>query len=280
MKRKRPTKAAKAASKGKAAELASLPPPSQAQLERAYRSGYIDGIAFAKAKRASKQFNASRTGLDAARVALMEEEAGVDIAADIAEKAFPSPKKNTAKNRNLDLARFRLSQGLEDLGWWLVEAIPCKGGKKARWKKILPIAPQGKPGFFTPQHRYTLTPGGKRQREKSPIRQTISKTASKKLLCHLRTKLDKAQADGDERISPLLKLMEEEEAQAAIVHFLTLFHQRCSGTRREVLERRQRLAEADAHGIERPRKIGDTKEKASKTQENDIAWIRAQRRTS
>jgi len=273
MTRKRPSKAVKATSKGKAKPAPVKPrggPPAdwERALRQAYDAGFADGLALAEAKVGLAKFQKSRTGLDAARVELMEEEAGVDIAAHVAAEHAATPKQEWA-----------IAKALEELGWWLAEAIPSKGGKKARWKKILPIAQQGKLGFFTAQHRYMLTPEGKRQREKSPIRQTISTTASQKLLHHFRAKLDKAQASGDERISSVVRLMENERKQAAVVHFLTLFHQRCAGTRQEVLERRQQLAEADAHRLERPRKVGDTKEKTSKTLENDLAWIRARRRT-
>jgi len=248
---------------------AANPPAFQDEIHKAYDAGLADRAALDDSSRAVEQFKASRTGLDAARVELMEEEAGVDIAAHVAAEHAATPKQEWA-----------IAKALEELGWWLVEAIPSKGGKKARWKEILPLSRPDKPGFFNAQHRYTLTPGGKRQREKSPIRQTISATASKKLLNHLRAKLDNAQASGDDRVSSAARIMKKwEKGQAAVVHFLTLFHQRCSGTRREVLERRQRLAEADAHRLERPRKVGDTKEKASKTMENDFAWIRARRRT-
>lgn len=245
---------------------ASMPPQT---LMQAYDAGVAERSALAEAEAGLAIFQKSRTGLDAARVELMEEEAGVDIAAHVAAEHAATPKQEWA-----------IARALEELGWWLVEAIPSKGGKKARWEKIIPIAQQGKLVFFTAQHRYMLTPDGKRQREKSPIRQTISTAASQKLLRHLQAKLDNAQASGDNRVSSAARIMKKwDKGQAAVVHFLTLFHQRCSGTRREVLVRRQRLAEAIAHRIERPRKVGDTKEKASKTQENDFAWIRSRRRT-
>jgi hypothetical protein len=262
VKRTRPTKAAKAASKGTTAPATEKrrggPPaatagPSEAEIRRrVYDSALADAETLAEAKSGLEELNSSQAGVEAARVDLAELEAGTDIAAEIAEKVFPYPKKGS-KDRKAD-ARFLLSQGLEDLGWWLAE-VP-QGGKKARWRAILP-------GRFNDEDRYSSD-------ERSATRWTLSMTAGLYLIEDIATRL-KHDQDNSDRIPPILEILESnrEEVRA----FLERFFQRVKGNRAEALQRRQQTAEALARGTTPPMAEG-----GEKTLENDLAWIRARKR--
>lgn len=230
--------------------------PAEGEIRRGiYDSLIEEGKARVEAERGLEKCNSSQTGLDAARVDLAEQEAGADIAAEIAEKVYPSPKKEGSKDRKAD-ARFQLSQGLEDLGWWLAE-VP-QGSREARWRAILP-------GNFNDEDRYSSD-------ARSATRWTLSMTAAIPLIEDIATRL-KPDQDKSGRTPPILEILDSnrEEVRA----FLERFFQRVEGNRAEALRRRQQTAEALAHGTTPPQAEG---QKGSKTLENDLAWIRKQER--
>lgn len=272
--KKRSTKAAKATGKEKTAPVTAkrrggaagaTAAHSEAEIrKRIYDSLIEEGKALAEAERGVEKLEAAhwvkhpykervQDCVEAARVDLAELEAGTDIAADIAKKVFPYPKKEGCKDCKAD-ARFHLSQGLEDLGWWLAE-VP-QGTKKARWRAILPAR-------FNDEDRYSSD-------TRSAKRWRLSMTAGLHLIEDISTRLKLDQNNSD-RIPPILEILESNREEART--FLERFFQRVKGNRAEALRRRQQTAEALAHNTKPPKSEGD-----EKTLENDLAWIRGRKR--
>ena len=268
-------------------------PSAEDRVMRAYNSGFRDGYALAEAQVSHEKFKASQQGLDAARVELIALESGADIAAEIAAKHIPpqsdekKDKKKKAKNAlsdaglEIDGARTRpvpsvethgeLALALEALGEWLseVEKVKGKGKPKARWRRILD--PQG--AIFSTKKR--------RVGDTTLDRHFITKQDAMRLKVGMRKTINAAQKAGDKEknsfMAPILVALEK--YPSACVEFLTAFYQRNTGARGDVIGRKAALAEALAHNNEQPRKVGQSKEQARKTLENDLAWIRSRNRS-
>ena len=296
VKSKRPAKTTKVSSKAKtsptktrrlggASAANAVHSSAEDRIMRAYDSGMRDGAALAEAQAGLEKLKASQQGLDAARVELIALESGADIAAEVAAKHIPPPsdkekeEKKKADNaqseagEEIDGALTRpvhsiethgeLALALEALGEWLVE-VPA-GSKEARWKKILR-------GKFTNQDRYSSIPS----ETKSALRYDLSDAAAADLIKTIASKL-KSDTNNADRIPPILEILESR--QGVVCDFLKRFYQRHCGNRGEILLRRQKTVEALAQRREPQRLVGKSKDQVSKTLENDLIWIRAQKRT-
>ena len=292
VKSKRPAKTTKVSSKAKpaptkvrrlggASAANAVHSTAEDRIMRAYDSGMRDGAALAEAQAGLKKLKASQQGLDVARVELIALESGADIAAEVAAKHIPPPSKQKKAADNarskvgeeIDGALTRpvhsiethgeLALALEALGEWLVE-VPA-GSKEARWKKILR-------GKFTNQDRYSSIPS----ETKSALRYDLSDAAAADLIKTIASKL-KSDTNNADRIPPILEILESR--QGVVCDFLKRFYQRHCGNRGEILLRRQKTVEALAQRREPQRLVGKSKDQVSKTLENDLIWIRAQKRT-
>jgi len=256
---------------------------------QAYDRGIRDGFALAEAQAGLEKFKASQQGLDAARVQLIGLESGADIASEVVAKHI-SPPEDEGKERinalseaglEIDGALTRpvhsiethgeLALALEALGEWLseVEKVTGKGKPKARWRRILD--PQG--AIFSTKKR--------RIGDATRDRYFITKQDAMRLKGGIRKAVKAAQKAGDEGknlfMAPILEALEK--YPSACVDFLTAYYQRNTGARGDVIARKAALAEAIANNNEQPRKVGQSKEQARKTLENDLAWIRSQKRS-
>jgi hypothetical protein len=283
--KKRPTKAAKAATKDKA------PPAEQKRrggrpaakaagssaedrIKQAYDAGVRDGLAQAKAQAGLDRLNASEQGLDAARVELIGLEAGADIAARIAEKFLPPT--TAADQIGDELTRpvpsvethGELALALEALGEWLAEVEIATG--KARWHRVLD--PQGR----------DISLKKRRGRNTSSDRHFITKGDAVRLTARIEKAVTAAQQAGSEAsgefMAPILVALEKHPA--ACVEFMVAFFQRnnANGPKGKVNARRAALAEALARNQEQKSKIGQSKEQTRKDRENDSVWIRSRTR--
>jgi hypothetical protein len=256
---------------------------------QAYDRGVRDGFALAEAQAGLEKSKASQQGLDAARVELIGLESGADIASEVATKHIPQPKDEEKERINalseagleIDGALTRLvpsveSHGelalaLEALGEWLseVEKVKGKGNPTARWRRILD--PQG--AIFSTKKR--------RVGDTTRDRHFITKKDAMRLKGGIRKAVKAAQKAGDEEknsfMAPILVALEK--YPSACVEFLTAYYQRNTGARGDVIARKAALAEALANNNEQPRKVGQSKEQARKTLENDLVWIRSRKRS-
>lgn len=300
VKSKRPAKATKASGKAKpaptkvrrlggASAANAVHSSAEDRIMRAYDSGMRDGAALAEAQAGLEKLKASQQGLDAARVELIELESGADIAAEVAAKHIPPPSKQKKAADNapskvgeeIDGALTRsvhsvethgeLALALESLGEWLseVEKVTGKGKPKARWRRVLD--PQG--AIFSTKKR--------RVGDTTLDRYFITKQDAMRLKGGIRKAVKAAQKAGDEEkrsfMAPILVALEKHPS--ACVDFLTAYYQRNTGARGDVITRKAALAEALANNNEQPRKVGQSKEQARKTLENDLAWIRSRKRS-
>lgn len=304
IKSKRPAKAAKVSGKvktaptkvrrlGGASAANAVHSSAEDRIMRAYDSGMRDGAALAEAQAGLEKLKASQQGLDAARVELIALESGADIAAEVAAKHIPPPSdKEKEEKKKADNARSEageeidgaltrpvhsiethgeLALALESLGEWLseVEKVTGKGKPKARWRRILD--PQG--AIFSTKKR--------RVGDTTLDRYFITKQDAMRLKGGIRKAVKAAQKAGDEEkrsfMAPILVALEKHPS--ACVDFLTAYYQRNTGARGDVIARKAALAEALANNNEQPRKVGQSKEQARKTLENDLAWIRSRKRS-
>jgi hypothetical protein len=293
--KKRPTKAAKAATKDKA------PPAEQKRrggrpaakaagssaedrIKQAYAAGVRDGLAQAKAQAGLDRLKASEQGLDAVRVKLIGLEAGADIAGQIAEKHIWTPKTKEEKERKRKRVNALSEAGVEidgsltrpvhsvethgelvlalkALGEWLAEVEIATG--EARWRRVLD--PQGR------------DISQKKRRGRKSDRHFITKGDADRLTARIKKAVTAAQQAGDkasgEFMAPILAALEKHPA--ACVEFIVAFFQRNNGPKGKVNARRAALAEALARNQEQKSKIVQSKEQTRKHRENDSAWIRS-----